>query len=549
MNIIAGIKHYHLACLGLFSPKSVVAQMMKSPLKLGIAWPESSKPQGSKLLERKFTLAGSTVDMSHIDWNTERGDDAWMRAFYSFEWLDDLTQSNEPHKAASMAREFIGRFIIERHDIPFIAWDVNVAGARLAAWLNHRNFIMKGANKRFISAMGKSLIRHAKHINAALNSIPSQCGFPAHYGLLAATSSIADTRFMRETIMHALPLRIKADIMPDGCHISGNPKQHLITLRCLLNIRRLLAENDEALPDIETTIHSMAEVLDFFRHGDGRLSLFGGALMSEKNHIITVLQTAHYDVPVTPISYELPESGFARIQNGGVTIITKTTDRPITNNRGEACYRDALSFELSDESERFVVNCGGFLGSEAIWQDVIRRAAAHSTLSSEDKPSKTTTPLPTAERPAPRAATISSNESGAWSCDAQSQQVYDEQGIYHQRVLECNAGGTELSGSDTIFNHRNPEHDAPAACLRFHLHPDIRCKRDGEHHIKLTAVSGTTWVFSCDSHEAVIEESVYLGYYGAPQKTLQIVVRPVIRADRMTVDWKLSKEIVREEQS
>ena len=67
-----------------------------------------------------------------------------------------------------------------------------------------------------------------------------------------------------------------------------------------------------------------------------------------------------------------------------------------------------------------------------------------------------------------------------------------------------------------------------------------------EHHIKLTAVSGTTWTFSVESHEAVIEESVYLGYYGAPQKTLQIVVRPVIRADRMTIDWTLSKESVKE---
>jgi len=291
----------------------------------------------------------------------------------------------------------------------------------------------------------------------------------------------------------------------------------------------------------------MAEVLDYFRHGDGRLSLFGGGLLSEKNQILTVLQTAQYDIPVTPISYELAESGFARIQNGSVTLITKTSDRPTTDIYGTPCYRDALSFELSDESERFVVNCGGFLGSDAIWQDVMRRAAAHSTLSCEDKPSKTTVPMPSTERPSTRPAIVSNNESGTWSCDAESQQIYDEQGITHQRELTFNGGGDELSGSDTIFNHRDPNNDTPSACLRFHLHPDIRCKRDGEHHVKLTAVSGTSWVFSVESHEAVIEESVYLGYYGAPQKTLQIVVRPTIRADRMTVDWKLTKEIVRED--
>ena len=546
MSFIRALKRYHLACLGLFSPKSVVAQMMKSPLELGIVWPEPAKPRGAKLLERKFTLAGSTVDMSHIDWNTERGDEAWMCEFYSFEWLSELAHSNEPAKAASMAREFIGRFITEHQDIPAIAWEHDIAGARLCEWLNHRQFLLKGANKRFVSAMGKSIIRHVKQLNDALRHTPSQCGFPVHYGMLAATSAIPDMRFMREHIMRELPPRIKADIFPDGCHISACPKEHLMTLRYMLNIKRLLTEHDSALPVVDAAIASMAEVLDFFRHGDKRLSLFGGGLLSEKNQILTVLQTAQYDIPVTPISYELAESGFARVQKSGVVIIVKTADRAATDYQGNPCYRDALAFELSDESERFIVNCGEFLGSNPMWQDVMRRAAAHSTLSSEDRPSKTTTALPTAERPSARPALIDNNESGTWSCDIQSQQIYDEQGIYHQRVLEFNENGDTLSGSDTIFNHRNPEHDAPAACLRFHLHPDIRCKRDGEHHIKLTAVSGTTWTFSVESHEAVIEESVYLGYYGAPQKTLQIVVRPVIRADRMTIDWTLSKESVRE---
>jgi uncharacterized heparinase superfamily protein len=83
----------------------------------------------------------------------------------------------------------------------------------------------------------------------------------------------------------------------------------------------------------------------------------------------------------------------------------------------------------------------------------------------------------------------------------------------------------------------------PPIVMRYHLHPDVRCQLQKDGSVMLTLVSGASWLYSCTQPQQVaITESVYLGYYGKPQKTLQIMVTiPIVKAVS-SVLWELKKQ-------
>ncbi|MCP5815729.1 hypothetical protein NL365_27490, partial [Klebsiella pneumoniae] len=75
-----------------------------------------------------------------------------------------------------------------------------------------------------------------------------------------------------------LDLELERQILPDGGHVSRNPRVNLDLLLDLLPLRQTYINLGHDVPaKLIPTIDRMYPALRFFRHQDGDLALFNGA--------------------------------------------------------------------------------------------------------------------------------------------------------------------------------------------------------------------------------------------------------------------------------
>ena len=546
---------FHLACLRMFAPRSVLAQSMRLQRNAGAPWPQITPPVAGKLLKRRFEFAGCNVEMpARITWQVAHATADWHREFYGFRWIHELVASNNQKAASSFMREFINGLIVQDKAIAGVAWEPEVVGARLAMWLQYRGFILKGSSKAFRKRFGRSMIRHALALSAACGEASEKVGFSAVLGLLSISTQVGDMRFMQADAFARLRALLSSDILADGCHVSLSPEKHLDVLRTLIDMRFLLTADTELYHEVMRAITMMGRVLTFFCHGDGRLALFHNTLLGDAGMIAAVRQLAS----ATDMTTEwLPDAGFIRLEQQRTRVLMAVT--PQGAGQGTCWPESRLAFELSEGAERIIVNCGAYRGNDLNWSKAMRTSQVYSGVTFD--PAAVSAWRETRELQESDAISVDgaggvgvgekdksvrgdvkihSGTSGIFA-EASHDGLAEQYGVVHSRHLHLSRKGDVLSGRDMLSVQGD---GAPAyePVLRFHLHPDIRCHRMKGGVVELKSVSGKGWHFSATSGiELQVSESVYLGYYGKPQKTLQIVLRPQLKTERTMVSWQFKR--------
>lgn len=545
---------FHLACLRVFAPRSVLVQSMRQQRNIAAPWPQATPPQASKLLKRRFDFAGCNVEMpARILWHVTYANDAWHREFFGFRWIHELAVTNNQKAASSYIREFVNGFILHEREAYGVAQDPDVVGARLALWLQYRAFMLKGSSRSFRKRLGRSVIRHALSLSrSCAHENNNKSGFFAVLGLMSACVLISDMRFLMPIAQKRLRELLATEILPDGCHASLSPEGHMDVLRVLIDIRFLLTADSDLYHEVVKTITAMGRVLTFFCHGDGRLCLFNDSLMGDAGMISAVRQLAS-----ASDKYDdwLPDGGFLRLEQQRTRVIMAVTTQDIA--RGELWSESRLAFELSEGSERIIVNCGAYRGSDANWQKACVLPHVYSGLMFEPTQNQamqllTHEPILSTESNVGEGEDISKDKAvrgnikchaGTSGLFAEASHAYQVENIVfsHRRHLHLSRKGDVLSGRDIIVI-QGEELPELAPVIRFHLHPDIRCHRMKGGVVELKSVSGKGWHFSATSGvELSVSESVYLGYYGKPQKTLQIVLRPLLKHDKTMISWQFKR--------
>jgi uncharacterized heparinase superfamily protein len=489
-------------------------------------WPTAQPPTGGKLLKRRFDLAGCTVEMpGRIAWHPQDASPLWLERFYGFRWLRDLAATKKHREAASFAREFINGFILEGEETPAVAWEPRVAGERLALWLEHLELIMDGSSRAFRQRFARAVIRHTLALRRHVES-GGETTLAVLWGIAAAAYRFRPLRFLFALVGDKLVSWIAANIREDGMCRGGMPGEQLSLVRMLLDIQALTpGAGALTASELARILPRMGTMLRFCCHGDGRLALFGGAILEDAGIIARAVALSH------------STGALPRNSTGGLCRLHCGESRAfLLASYGASAhggFKAPLAFEFSDGTERIVVNCGAYLGADVLWAEAMRSAAAHSTLSFESA-------LPTAPEgyrpPPPR---IESTDAAEGQHLRATLEVAP--GLTHIRTLLLHGSSTQLSGKDQI-TCQTREAAAQQAALRFHLHPDIRCQRTGERSLTLTPVSGRKWSFFITGEAPLlVEESVYLGYKGKPQRTLQIVLRPTLAEGMTELSWILSR--------
>ncbi len=170
-------------------------------------------------------------------------------------------------------------------------------------------------------------------------------------------------------------------ILPDGGHISRNPGTLIELLIDLLPLRQLFSARNLPPPaPLNNAIDRMMPMLRFFRHGDGNFALFNGMGPTPVDMLATAL--AYDDARGAPVA-NAPHSGYQRI-DAGKTALLMDTGRPPPLALSQEAHAGCLSFELSWNLNRLVVNCGLPAVNKENWRQVARATSAHSTVTFND---------------------------------------------------------------------------------------------------------------------------------------------------------------------
>ena len=469
----------------------------------------------------------------------------WQRELHSFGWLRDLRASDSQiarQNARVLVEDWI-RFCGRWHDI---GWEAGVVTRRILSWLAHSPFILQDGDHDYYRRFVKSLARQVRYLRQTINETDDGVErLQASLAIASACISMAGQgRFARQSIRR-LEHELNRQILPDGGHISRNPRALIDILTDLLPVRQaFVSQGLEIPPAMLQSVDRMMPLLRFFRHGDGALAHFNGMGSTPSDLVATIL--AYDDARGAPPT-NAPHSGYQRLSGGGSVVLVDTGPAPQLGVSGNA-HAGCLSFEFSSGGNRLVVNCGVSPKSNPLWRKVSRSTAAHSTVTIED----TSSCRFLSERPfgpllgvpilsGPQRVPLAREDDRAGSRITASHDGYaTEFGVIHERDMRLSGDGTVLDGIDTLaaVGAIDPDHHY---ALRFHLHPSLRTSLiRGGSAVLIVCRDGEAWEFEAPGTELGLEESIYLSDVYGHRKSEQIVIVGSLQ-ENPSVGWQFRK--------
>ncbi len=476
-------------------------------------WPGDAT-RGARLLKGELEIGGGVRALKPGAWADTDGPAPLRAAAHGFTWLRDLRALGTPAallRARALVADWIATPPAER-----LVNRPDVAGARIAAWLGHYDFIAASGDDVFRQKLMARLVSDARGLAAALPAEELDArGLTALKGLIAAAVALPDHAAFLTRALRFLPQEIARQVLPDGCHAERSPAAHLAALQDLAEIRSLLQAAQVQLPAaLPNAIERMGPALRVLRHGDGGLALFNGSKEESAQLIELVLAQCPRGGRVASV---LGDGGFQRLQ-AGRSVLLVDCGAPPAAGIDRLAHAGTLSMELSVGKDRMIVNCGAYPSGGPEWQDAVRATAAHSTLVIADISSSELKPHGLGRRP--DVVDLQRQEAnGAHWLEASHDGWKKPFGAIHRRRLYMAESGEDIRGEDAV-EAAQPQ----PFSVRFHLHPNVNAslQQDGEAVLLRLPTAGG-WRLRADGARITLEESVYLGG-PEPRRTEQVVL-------------------------
>lgn len=487
-----------------------------------------------------YAFAGRTLRThGESPFDCQPPSEGWSEALYGFSWLRHMRAADTAIARAN-ARALVDEFIDRRHDRSEIARQPAVAARRLISFLSHSPLLLEGADhafyERFIRHVGRLTERLTLTLSGAVDGAARlQCLIAVTF---AAISLDGQERRLRRAEA-ALSDELDVQILPDGGHLSRNPRLIIELLLDLLPLREtFVARGLEPPRSVLMAIERMMPHLRLFRHGDGSLALFNGMGITPPDLMATL--AAYDDARARPIEHAA-YSGYDRLGAGRSTVVVDAGAAPRGANSVEA-HAGCLSFEFSSGSQRIIVNCGASRFGPPELRLAARSTAAHSTVILAERSSASFGLVLGEHRiiAGPSDVRVARQDSEAGHEWVASHDGYHRNlGALHTRRLLLSNDGTTLTGEDEIALPKGTE--TLPAVARFHLHPGIRTSliREGEGAL-LALPSGEVWEFEASGLAVTIEESIFLAAADGKRRTEQLTIS-FDAAVTPQVTWRLTR--------
>lgn len=460
----------------------------------------------------------------------------WDAGLLGFGWLRHLRASQTElarENARALVREFLALHARPRRSG---AWRPEIAARRAMSWVSQSPLLLEGADADFYRLFIRSLGRHIAFLKGELRGgLRGQARLFVAIALAQATLCSDGYTSLRKRAGRWLDEELKRQILADGGHIGRNPRTIVELLLDLMPLRQAYSARNIAPPaELVGAIDRMMPMVRMFQHPDSSLALFNGMGDTEPDVLATVLA---YDDARGMAILNAPHSGYQRLEGDGLVLIMDAGPPPPADFSTEA-HAGALSFELSANGQRLVVNCGAPAQHGAL-HEAARLTAAHSTLTVAER-SSALVPYEMDGRdwmeghilvgPSPIVAKRLDDEE-ACSVEATHDGYAPSFSLLHTRRVMVFATGTRVDGKDTLsLAGRGPAEEVNYA-IRFHLHPSVRAGRiENGLGVLLVLPGGEQWTFHASGHPVDIEESAFFATPDRAKVTLQLVVRGEARS-------------------
>jgi uncharacterized heparinase superfamily protein len=525
LQALAGGPFYRYTLIGR-APTDLV-------LRVSSPWPGDPK-LGASIAAGEIELAGELVRDPSALWFPPGAGEEWLAAWPGFGWISDLAAAGTTGRQP--ARELAQSWLAEPIPWHTVAWRSDVLATRLFAWITHFDDLAGGdRDPAFRRALLSSLAVQRRHLaRLAAWELDGAPRLRALKGLLAATVVLGSSAARVGKVLRVFERELPAQVLPDGGHRSRSPSVQLQVLRDLIDTRAVLrAAQIETPGALQDAIERMAPMLRLFRHGDRRLALFNDSI-EEDGVLIDLVLTRSETRGRAPT--HAPDSGFERLQADNSLVLVDTGKPPLPGF-DEHAHAGALSFEMSHERDRIIVNCGAYRGPKPNWWRVARASAAHSVLVVADTNSVEIRSDGTLGRVPSSVSCERADHEGQQWISANHDGYRERFGLTYTRELFLAADGNDLRGEDRLSGR-----PGAAFAVRFHLHPSVQASLiEEETAAVLRLPGGTAWRLRAAGAAMTLGESVYLGS-GEARKTQQIVLNGTAAPGGTTIRWALRRE-------
>jgi uncharacterized heparinase superfamily protein len=260
--------------------------------------------------------------------------------------------------------------------------------------------------------------------------------------------------------------------------------------------------------------------------GDGALSSWQGCNPGEPARLTALIEGC--GLRARPLRHARGW-GYQRMSALGTVLILDAAPPP-PQKIAEQGSASTLAFELSDGSQRLVVNCGGpgplptDLPGELV--QGLRTTAAHSTLILSDTNSTNILADGSLGKGVEDVTIDRSEDNDASRLEASHDGYARVFGLVHKRSLMLGNDGKEVRGADQLMpKGRRKIREAAPYAVRFHLAPGVEATMtaDGMGAI-LRSKGAPPWNFRCRGANLTAEESLWIDGRGQPQRTTQLVI-------------------------
>jgi uncharacterized heparinase superfamily protein len=529
--------------------RNLMAHATGGPLALTRFWPSradrlviaphdlrtADATRAAEIYAGRFVFAGKIVTcQGRSVFDLEPPSEDWEVALLGFGWLRHLRAADTALTRAN-ARALLDDWLSNPAQRRPVARRADVLSRRVISLLSQAPLVLSETDGKFYRRYLRGLTREIRYLRYAMLDTPDgvprlQVVIALCYGSLCLANQARHIR----SASRKLSDELQRQILPDGGHISRNPGALIELLIDLLPLRQTFAaRNIPPPPALLNAIDRMMPMLRFFRHGDGAIALFNGMSGTPSDLLATLL--AYDDTHGTPMA-SMPHTGFQRLDAGATTMIMDTGPPPPAGVSHEA-HAGCLSFELSSDQSRIVINCGMPSSGRDGWRAFARGTAAHSTLVYHDTSSCQFVELSAMKRFLHGAPVVGGpvnvesfrEEVATGILLTASHDGYAARfGLVHRRVLLLAHDGLRVDGEDTVTPVPGARvRDIPTDyVLRFHLHPSVKASRLSDARgVMLVLPNRDVWTFEALDDKVELEDSVFLAGNDGPRRSAQIVVR------------------------
>ena len=503
----------------------------RQPLKL-VAVPrdhvQGDRRRGETLLAGRLTVGSDVLRLADLDFAAVGTSGAVAEQLHGFSWLRDLAAAASREKGARLGEAIAGRWLLAHGTRADAAWRPELWGERMLFWTAYAPYILSSADGGYRSALLNTMARGARYLDAtAEKAAPGIDRITAWIGVVAA-GLIVQGNVQRVARGEAGLARALATAQfEDGGLVSRSPFEQTLLVDRLGMLRNCYFAAKQTLPDgIEAAAAAALAALHGVTMGDGALSSWQGCNTGEAARLNALVEGC--GLRARPLR-QARGWGYQRLSALGTVAVLDAAPPPPAKMALTGAA-STLAFEMSDGTQRLVVNCGGPgpmpTGIPDELAFALRSTAAHSTLTLADTNSTSINPDGTLGRGVADVTIERSEDNDASRIVASHDGYLRAFGLVHRRSLTLGNDGKELRGSDLLLaKGRRKFKESVAYAIRFHLAPgiEVTSTADGMGAI-LRSAGAPPWNFRVRGGMLTMEESLWIDGRGSARETMQLVI-------------------------